>query len=81
MWTANGRPNSVICSTEPSGQGYPAEAVAALVNFGFTHLKLHRMVARTAVRHAGSLKVLARIGLRRAGHCVENFFNKGEWTS
>ena len=63
------------------GYGYATEAVAALLDFGFTHLRLHRMVARTDVRNAASIQLLERLSFRREGHCIENFFNKGEWTS
>jgi len=63
------------------GHGYAAEAVAALLDFSFTQLELHRMVARTDVRNTGSIKLLERVGFRREGHCIENFYDKGEWTS
>jgi RimJ/RimL family protein N-acetyltransferase len=63
------------------GYGYATEAVAALLDLGFTHLKLHRMVAHTDVRNAASIKLLERIGFRREGHLLENFYDKGEWTS
>ena len=55
--------------------------VASLLDFGFTQLGLHRMVARTDVRNAASIQLLERLGFRREGHCIENFYDKGEWTS
>ena len=63
------------------GYGYATKAVTALLNFGFTNLKLHRIVARTDVRNRGSIRLLERISFRREGHLLENFYDKREWTS
>lgn len=39
------------------------------------------MVAHTDVRNAGSIRLLERISFRREGHLLENFYDKGAWTS
>lgn len=48
-------------------KGYATEAVRALINFGFTKLKLHRIEAGCAVENKGSIRVLEKAGMTREG--------------
>lgn len=48
-------------------QGYATEAVSRILHFGFSHLKLHRMEAGSAVENLGSIKVLEKVGMTREG--------------
>ncbi len=61
------------------GQGLASEAVAAVVNYAFTVLQLHRIAAITDVRNHGSIQLLERLGFRREGQTRQAFWNKGEW--
>jgi ribosomal-protein-alanine N-acetyltransferase len=61
------------------GQGYIPEALRALVDFGFTQLRLHRIVADCDPANRPSYRVLEKIGMRREGHLVENAWLKGSW--
>lgn len=61
------------------GQGFAAEAVAALVGFGFGSLGLHRIWADCDVRNAASCRLVERLGMKREGHLRENYWLKGEW--
>jgi RimJ/RimL family protein N-acetyltransferase len=61
------------------GKGYATETVKALVTFGFTKLKLHRLWATCDNRNKGSIRVLEKAGLRFEGLKRENLFQKGRW--
>jgi RimJ/RimL family protein N-acetyltransferase len=63
-----------------SGCGYATEAAHALLHLGFDHLGLHRVVARVDVRNEASLRLAARLGMRREAHLISNEWFKGEWS-
>lgn len=48
-------------------KGYATEALKAVLTYGFTTLKLHRMEAGCAVENIGSIKVLEKAGMIREG--------------
>ncbi len=48
-------------------KGYATETLIAVINFGFDHLKLHRIQAGCAVDNTGSIKVLEKAGMTREG--------------
>jgi RimJ/RimL family protein N-acetyltransferase len=50
------------------GNGYCTEAAAAVLQYGFERLKLHRICAHHMLRNPASGRVLQKIGLRREGH-------------
>lgn len=62
-------------------QGYAAQAVMRLLDYLFRDLNLHRVVARCDADNLASARLLARVGMRREGHCVENIWFKGAWGS
>ncbi|MGV3614862.1 MAG: GNAT family N-acetyltransferase [Fimbriimonas sp.] len=62
------------------GHGYATEAAEAMLRLGFEGLGLHRIVGRLDGRNEASARVLARLGMRREAHLVENEWVKGEWT-
>ena len=62
------------------GRGYIPEAMRALVDYGFTTLRLHRVWADCDPRNHPSSRVLEKLGMRREAHLVENAWVKGEWT-
>ena len=64
-----------------AGQGYATEAARAVVDAAFTHLGLHRVVARIDQRNPASGAVLRRLGMRQEAVLVENEWFKGEWTT
>lgn len=61
------------------GQGYATEAARAIVQFGFTHLALHRVESHCVADNVGSARVLEKVGLRREGCLRENQYYKGRW--
>jgi RimJ/RimL family protein N-acetyltransferase len=60
-------------------QGFAIEAVSKVLEYAFTQLNLHRIVAITDCRNQSSIALLERLGLRREGHFIQNIFFKGEW--
>jgi RimJ/RimL family protein N-acetyltransferase len=61
------------------GQGYATEAARAIVAFGFTHFRLHRIWSWCVADNVGSAHVLEKLGMRQEGRLRENEFYKGRW--
>lgn len=62
------------------GHGFAREATEEALRLGFDGLGLHRIVGRCDARNTASAALMARLGLRREGHFVQNEYVKGEWT-
>ncbi|GIH23032.1 N-acetyltransferase [Acrocarpospora phusangensis] len=62
------------------GKGYATEATREMLRLGFEGLGLHRIAARCDGRNTASTKVMARLGMRKEAHLVENEMVKDEWT-
>ena len=62
------------------GKGFATEALNQILNFGFTHLALHRIEAGCAVENIASTKVLEKAGMTREGRKREVLPIKGIWT-
>lgn len=63
------------------GHGYATEAAWPMLAFAFEVVRLHRVIGRLEPRNRGSARVLAKLGMRREAHFVENEWVKGEWQS
>jgi RimJ/RimL family protein N-acetyltransferase len=63
-----------------SGQGYATEAAHALLHLAFDDLGLHRVTAKVDSRNEASLRMAARLGMRREAYLLSNEWFKGEWT-
>ncbi|USX49357.1 GNAT family N-acetyltransferase [Lentzea sp. HUAS12] len=61
------------------GHGYATEAAAKMLELGFGHLGLHRIVAECDPRNEPSWRVMERLGMRREAHFRELEIFKGEW--
>lgn len=61
------------------GRGYVPEAVRALFDFAFRELGVQRIWADCDPRNTGSWRVMEKVGMRREGHLVKNWWLKGEW--
>ena len=62
------------------GHGYAREASVEILRLGFEVFGLHRIVGRCDGRNEASARLLAKLGLRREAHFVQNEIVKGEWT-
>ena len=61
------------------GHGYATEAASAVLAFGFSSLKLHRVWASCVADNLGSVRVLAKLGLRLEGRLREAAFYKDRY--
>jgi RimJ/RimL family protein N-acetyltransferase/shikimate kinase len=55
-------------------RGYATEAAGALIQYGFQHLGIHRVVAHCNPENVASWRVLEKIGLKREGYLRKNVF-------
>ena len=69
-----------VLNPDHSGRGYATEAAHAVLHLAFDGLGLHRVVARVDVRNDPSLRLAARLGMRREAHLLANEWFKGEWS-
>jgi RimJ/RimL family protein N-acetyltransferase len=61
------------------GNGYATEAARAIVKYGFTKFKLHRIWSRCIAENVGSARVLEKVGMTLEGRLRENEFYKGRF--
>lgn len=61
------------------GNGYAGEAAVEMLRLGFDGLGLHRIIGRCDGRNRASAALMARLGMRREAHFVQNELVKGEW--
>jgi len=62
-------------------QGFATEAVRGLLDYLFSSFNLHRVIAICDVENHPSVRLLERLGMRREGHYIENYWFKGKWGS
>lgn len=63
------------------GRGLAHEGTVCVLDYVFTKLKLHRVIAIVDCDNESSIALLARLGLRREGHFIQNIWFKGQWGS
>lgn len=50
-----------------------------MIEYIFTTLNKHKIIAFTDVRNEKSIRVLERLDMRREGHLLQNYMSKGHW--
>ncbi len=60
-------------------QGYVTEAARAVVDFGFEHMGLHRIIASCDPANTGSYRVMEKVGMQREGYLRQEKLFKGVW--
>jgi ribosomal-protein-alanine N-acetyltransferase len=55
-------------------RGYASESASGLVQYGFMHFGIHRVIAHCNPENTASWKVLEKIGMRREGYFRKNVF-------
>ena len=60
-------------------KGYAMEATQAIVNYGFSELKLHRIFATCRPENIGSWRIMEKLGMQREGLLRENNWIRGSW--
>lgn len=61
------------------GRGHATEVAGALINFGFSELKLHRIFATCDPENLPSARVLEKSGMLLEGRLRENEMLRGKW--
>lgn len=61
------------------GRGLAAEAMSAVLDFGFGRMPLNRVEAHTNAENIASVRMLRRLGFRWEGAFREYFFDDGGW--
>lgn len=60
-------------------QGIATEAMHEIIQFLFTNLKKHRIIASVDPLNEPSFLLLERLGFRKEAHFKKSLFFKGEW--
>jgi RimJ/RimL family protein N-acetyltransferase len=66
-------------ATQHQGKGIMREALEELLNFTFSTLELHRVIANTDARNTPSQGLLTRLGFRLEGQFKESWHEDGTW--
>ena len=61
------------------GQGIATEAAHAVIDFGFSELKLHRIEARHMVGNDASHRVMEKLGMKTDGTLREAYYVNGSY--
>ena len=61
-------------------KGLAFEAVSRMLDYIFTELGLHRIIAITDTRNDPSIALLERLGMRCEAHFQKSYWDTGEWT-
>lgn len=62
-------------------QGYGSEITAAILEAGFSQLKLHRISGQCSAENKDSMRVMQKAGMAREGLLREVSFARGKWWS
>ena len=68
-----------VLRPEFQGKGYAREASEAVLRMGFEELGLHRIIGACDTRNEPSWQLMARLGMRREAHFIEDEYFKGEF--
>jgi RimJ/RimL family protein N-acetyltransferase len=68
-------------SREHHGKGLAKEAASRVLEYAFTDLDMHRIIAITDCENERSVALLRRLGMRREAHFIMNIWFKGKWGS
>lgn len=61
-------------------KGYATEVLAAIIDFWFEKLNLHRIEAGCAVNNVGSIRLLEKVGMKREGRGRKVLPLKSGWS-
>lgn len=61
--------------------GYGVEAVTSLLDYLFTEMNIHRVIANCDPANVPAHRLLERVGFRREGCFIESLWYKGGWAS
>lgn len=64
-----------------SGNGFATEALQKLIHVLFEEIDIHRIQVNIDSRNSASKKLCERLGMRKEGYFIADYWNKGEWTN
>jgi len=62
-------------------QGYGSEITAAILEAGFSQMKLHRISGQCSAENKGAMRIMQKAGMAREGLLREVSFARGKWWS
>lgn len=62
-------------------QGYGTEVAGAILDAGFSQLKLHRLSGQCSPENKGSIRVMQKVGMAREGLLRDVHHARGKWWS
>ena len=65
--------------SDRTGNGFAAEAVSALVGFGFEHIGLHRIELHCGISNDRSIRVAEKLGFEREGTMRHALRTASDW--
>lgn len=68
-----------VLSPDFQNRGYMTEALRAIVHYGFTEMKLHRIQAKCEIDNYGSEKVMQKLGMQLEGVLRGYILRKGKF--
>jgi ribosomal-protein-alanine N-acetyltransferase len=78
-WTLNRAELSYWLGTEFQGKGYATEASGAIIEFGFNHLNLHKLIVAHASENTGSERICTKLKFTQYAHEHDAFQKNNEW--
>lgn len=60
-------------------KGYATEALKKMINYLFSELNKHRIIASIDPKNINSIRLVERIGFRKEAHFIESLWINGQW--
>lgn len=81
FWDKDNRQVEIGCTLNKSFQkkGYATESLRKIIDYLFTELKKHRIIASIDPNNENSVRLVERIGFRKEAHFVESLFVNEKW--
>ncbi len=68
-----------VINSQYHHKGYASEAANRLIEYGFSSLSSHRIIATCQPENVASWKIMEKIGMRKEGHFKKCIFRRGKW--
>lgn len=78
-WIQNRAEISYWISGNYQSNGYATEAVKAIIDFGFSYLKFHKLIIAHALENVQSQRICDKFGFIKYAHEHDAFFKNGKW--
>ncbi len=61
-------------------KGFGTEALKAIISFGFSGIKLHRIISGCDIDNVASKSIMEKAGMKFESHWRKDRFKNGQWT-